>query len=307
MGRFIVIRFIQSIVALAGISLLIFVLVRASGDPTMLMRTSTTTEEDIALIKEQLGLDKSQPEQFFIFAKNLSHLDFGDSLIKRKPVTTMIGESLPNTLRLIIPAFFFGMLASLILGVLSATHRDSLLDNIVKFLAILGQALPSFWLAILFIFLFSVHWPLLPAAGTGSLSHYVMPVFVLAFFLLPGMMRLVRSSMLDVLDSEYIKLARIKGLSEFKVIWKHALRNALIAPLTTAILIFVTLFTGTVIIENVFNWPGIGRLVIEAVVARDFPVVQAIVILVAGLFLFMNLLVDIAYAFIDPQIRYQRT
>ena len=307
MGRFIVIRFIQSIVALAGISLLIFVLVRASGDPTMLMRTSTTTDEDIALIKEQLGLDKSQPEQFFIFAKNLSHLDFGDSLIKRKPVTTMIGESLPNTLRLIIPAFIFGMLASLILGVLSATHRDSLLDNIVKFLAILGQALPSFWLAILFIFLFSVHWPLLPAAGTGSLSHYVMPVFVLSFFLLPGMMRLVRSSMLDVLDSEYIKLARIKGLSEFKVIWKHALRNALIAPLTTAILIFVTLFTGTVIIENVFNWPGIGRLVIEAVVARDFPVVQAIVILVAGLFLFMNLLVDIAYAFIDPQIRYQRT
>ena len=307
MGRFIVIRFIQSIVALAGISLLIFVLVRASGDPTMLMRTSTSTEEDIALIKEQLGLDKSQPEQFFIFVKDLSHLNFGDSLIKRIPVTTMIGESLPNTLRLIIPAFLFGMLASLLLGVLSATHRDSLLDNIVKFIAILGQALPSFWLAIVFIFLFSVHWPLLPAAGTGPLPHYVMPVFVLAFFLLPGMMRLVRSSMLDVLDSEYIKLARIKGLSEFKVIWKHALRNALIAPLTTAILIFVTLFTGAVIIENVFNWPGIGRLVIEAVVARDFPVVQAIVILVAALFLFMNLLVDIAYAFIDPQIRYQRT
>jgi peptide/nickel transport system permease protein len=219
----------------------------------------------------------------------------------------MIAAAVPNTLRLTLPAFFFSMLISVVLGVVAATRRDTLLDAFVKFIAILGQALPSFWLAIVLIFIFSVYWQLLPPAGIGPLPHYIMPVFILAFFILPGMTRLVRSTMLDVLDSEYIKLARIKGLSEAKVIWKHALRNALIAPLTTSVLIFVTLFTGSVIIENVYNWPGVGRLIIEAVVARDFPVVQGIVILVAAMFLLMNLLVDIAYGFIDPQIRYQRT
>jgi len=304
MGRFIVIRFIQSIVALMGISLLIFVLVRASGDPTMLMRTSTTTEEDIALIKEQLGLDKSQPEQFLIFAKNLAHFDLGNSLIKRKPVTTMIGESLPNTLRLIVPAFFCGMLVSLILGVLSATRRDSLLDNIVKFIAILGQALPSFWLAILFIFLFSVHWPLLPAAGTGPLPHYVMPVFILAFFLLPGMMRLVRSSMLDVLDSEYVTLARIKGVRERVIIWRHALRNALIPVVTYLGLKMASFMNGSVVVETVFAWPGVGRLAVEAVMSRDYPVVQGVVIMVCVFLIIINLIVDLVYMLINPQIRH---
>jgi peptide/nickel transport system permease protein len=307
MGRFIIVRLLQAIVALIGISLLIFVLARASGDPTMLMRGATTTEEEITNIKEQLGLDKSQPEQYWIFIKTLARADLGESLIKRRPVTEMIGEALPNSLKLSLTSFALAMVLSMLLGVLAATRRDGWLDNLVKFIAILGQALPTFWVAIGAIFLFSVHWRLLPTSGLGGPAHFVLPVGTMAFFLLPGMMRLVRSSMLDVLDSEYIKLARIKGLPEWLVIWKHAFRNALIAPLTTAGLIFANLITGAVIIENVFNWPGLGRLSIEGMVARDFPIVQGVTLLVAALVLGVNLLVDILYAYIDPQIRYQRT
>src|SRR4030042_5014764 len=307
MGRFILVRLLQTILSLIGISLLIFILVRASGDPTMLMRTSTSTEEEIANIKRVLGLDKSQPEQYWIFVKNLVHGDLGESIIRRRPVTEMIREALPNSLKLALSSFAVSMLLSFVLGVLAATRRDGWLDNGVKFLAVLGQALPTFWVGIMAMFVFSVHWRLLPAAGTGNIAHFIMPVGTMSFFLLPGMMRLVRSSMLDVLDSEYIKLARIKGLPERMVIWKHALRNALITPLTTAGMLFALLISGEVVIETVFNWPGIGRLSVEGMVARDFPVVKGVTLMVAALVLFLNLLVDILYAYVDPQIRYQRT
>jgi peptide/nickel transport system permease protein len=307
MTRFIIIRILQAIVALIGITVLVFFLVRASGDPVNLIITPTSTPEEIAHLKQQLGLDKSYAEQFWIFITDLFKGDFGDSIIKRRPVIEMIGDALPNTLKLGLPSFFIGMLLAVLLGVLAATRRDSIFDAGVKFLAVLGQALPGFWVAIMAMLVFSVYWPVLPPAGMGSLSNYVLPVATMVFFLLPGMMRLVRSSMLDVLDSEYIKLARIKGLPERIVIWKHALRNALIAPLTTAGMIFASLITGAVITENVFNWPGMGRLIVEATYARDFPVVQAVTILIAIIVLGMNLLVDITYAYVDPQIRYQNS
>jgi ABC-type dipeptide/oligopeptide/nickel transport system permease component len=305
MGRFIIIRLLQTVVALLGISILIFVLVRASGDPTTLFRSALSTEEDIARIRADLGLDKPIPEQYWIFVTDLAQGDLGESLIKKRPVTEMILERMPNTLSLALSSFALSMLLAVFLGVLGATRRDTFLDNGVKFLAILGQALPGFWVAIMAILVFSVYWQLFPPAGTGTPAHFVLPVATLVLFLLPGMMRLVRSSMLDVLDSEYIKLARIKGLPERMIIWKHALRNALIAPLTTAGMIFALLITGAVVTENVFNWPGIGRLSIEALVNRDFPVVQGITLLVAVVVLGVNLLVDILYAYIDPQIRYQ--
>src|SRR5579864_3615302 len=182
------------IVSLLGMSLLIFVLVRISGDPVDLMRTSTTTDADIARIRANWGLDKSYPEQYWVFLTGMLHGDLGDSLIQRRPVTTTIGEALPNTLRLAVGGFVIGMGVALVLGVLAATKRDTWLDNGVKFLAILGQATPGFWLAIVLIYIFSVHWQLLPPAGVGPPSSYVLPWFVLAFFLMPGMMRLVRSS-----------------------------------------------------------------------------------------------------------------
>ncbi len=307
MVRFILMRLLQTLVALVGITILIFGLVRISGDPVMMMVTASSTAEDIENIRRNLGLDKSVPEQFLIFLKDLSQGDLGDSLLKRRPVTEMIGEAIPNSIRLGLPSFVFGMGGALLLGVLGATRRDTSLDNGVKLLAILGQALPGFWVAIVAVYFFSVQWQLLPTSGLGGIDHYVLPVSTMAFFLLPGMMRLVRSSMLDVLDTEYIKLARIKGLPESLVIWKHALRNAMIAPLTVAGMLFAGIITGAVIVETVFSWPGVGRLLVEAVTARDFPLVQGITLLVAVLVLGINLLVDITYAYIDPQIRYQKT
>jgi ABC-type dipeptide/oligopeptide/nickel transport system permease component len=306
MTRFIIVRLLQTFVALIGISILIFVLVRASGDPTDLFRTSSSTEADIARIRHSLGLDKSIPEQYWIFVKDLAQGDLGESLVKKRPVTDMILERLPNTLSLAVSSFFVSMLLALFLGILGATKRDTFLDNGVKFIAILGQALPGFWVAIMAILVFSVYWQIFPPSGTGDFSHYVLPVATMAFFLMPGMLRLVRSGMLDVLDSEYIKMARIKGLPERTVIWKHALRNALIAPLTAAGMIFAMLITGAVVTEQVFAWPGVGRLIIEALVSRDFPVVQGIVLMVGAAVLLINLLVDVLYAYIDPQIRYQQ-
>jgi peptide/nickel transport system permease protein len=303
MGRQLVSRLFETIVSLIGMSVLIFVLVRISGDPVDLMRTPTTTEAEIANIKVQWGLDKSYAEQYFLFVSGMAQGDLGRSLIQRRPVTTMIAEALPSSLSLGALAFTLGIGLALVLGVLAATHRDTWLDNGVKFLAVLGQALPAFWVAIVAIYIFAVYWHLLPTSGMGTPAHYVLPVLTLAFALLPGMMRLVRSSMLDVLGSEYVKLARIKGLPERTVIWKHALRNALIAPLTAAGAIFASLITGTLILETVFAWPGVGRLMVTGVSGRDFPVVQGVTMMVAVVTLLVNLFVDILYAYVDPRIR----
>ena len=307
MTRYVIIRIFQALIALIGITILVFILVRLSGDPMDLIRTPTSTEEEIARLKEYFGLDKSYPEQLWIYLSSLFRGDFGTSIIKRQPVIDMIKAALPNTIKMGLPSFIIAMSLALVLGVLAATKRDSLLDNGVKLLAVLGQALPGFWVAVMLVLLLSVKFRLLPVAGMGTLKHYVLPVGTMVFFMLPGMMRLVRSSMLDVLDSEYIKLASIKGLPDRKIIWKHALRNAFIAPLTSAGMLFASLITGAVITEIIFNWPGMGRLAVEAVQARDFPVVQAITIIVASMVLGMNILVDITYAIVDPQIRFQKS
>jgi len=307
MTRFIIIRLLQSFIALIGIIVVVFFLVRASGDPMSLLSSPNLSEEQYNAIKAKWGLDKSWGEQFLIYMKDLTRGDLGESLVKERPVIEIVSEALPNTLKLIAPSFIIGMLLALALGILAATYRDSFWDQGVKFLAVLGQALPGFWVAIMAVLIFSVNLGWFPVAGMAKPSHYVLPVATMVFFMLPGMMRLVRSSMLDVLDSEYIKLARIKGLPERVVIWKHALRNALITPLTVAGMIFAMFITGAVITETIFNWPGIGRLLVETTFSRDFAIVQAITVIVAAFVLGINLLVDILYAYIDPQIRYQRS
>ncbi|MGH2365137.1 MAG: ABC transporter permease [Chloroflexota bacterium] len=304
MGRYLFFRLLQTILAMFGMAVLVFLLVRASGDPTDLMRNSAMTEQDIQNIRHSLGLDKPYPQQFVIYMGDLMTGNLGRSLVQRRPVADMLGAALPNTVKLAGLGFAASVVASVVLGVLAAIKRDGILDNGVKFIAILGQALPTFFLGILAILVFSVHWELFPAAGLGGWQHYVLPVGTLAFFILPGLLRLVRSSMLDVLDSEYIKLARIKGVPERVVIWKHALRNAIIAPLTAAGVVLSTLIVGIVVLEVVFAWPGVGTVLVTAVSGRDFPVVQDITLLVAALVLAINLLVDIAYAYIDPRIRY---
>lgn len=307
MARFIVIRLLQSIVALIGITIIVFFLVRSSGDPMSLIAAPNMSAKQYALIKSRLGLDKSWGEQFLIYMKDLAHGDLGQSLIREKPVTTMIKEALPNTLKLTVPSFILSMLLAFFLGVMAATYRDSFWDAGMKFLAVLGQSLPGFWVAIMAVLIFSVKLRWLPVAGMATPVHYILPVGTMVFFMMPGMMRLVRSTMLDVLDSEYIKLARIKGLPERTVIWKHALRNALITPLTTIGLLLPGLVLGAVITEQIFNWPGMGLMIVQATFQRDFPIVQAVTIFTAILVLGINLLVDIAYAYVDPQIRYQRS
>ena len=307
MTRFIILRILQMILALIGIIILVFFLVRISGDPVLFMISPLSTQSEMEVLKHQIGLDKSYAEQLWIFVKGLAKGDLGTSFSKRVPVTQLIGNALPNTLKLGIPSFVIGMLLSTALGVLAATRRDSIFDNGMKFVAILGQALPGFWVAIMAMLIFSVYWPILPAAGmTAGIQSYILPVGTMIFFMLPGMLRLVRSTMLDVLDSEYIKMARIKGLSERTVIWKHALRNAIISPLTIAGMMLAGIINGAIITENIFAWPGMGKLAVEATFGRDFPIVQSVTVIVAAMVIGMNLLVDIAYAYVDPQIKYQR-
>ena len=307
MIRFIVIRFLQSIIAFCGIIILVFFLIRLSGNPVYFSMSPLSTPEQMKELQHQMGLDKSYWDQFIIYVNGLAHGDFGTSFLKRVSVTSLISHALPNTLKLGVPSFIIGTVVGITLGVVAATRRNSFIDNGIKFLAVLGQALPGFWVALMAMLVFSVYLQVLPTSGMGDLSHYVLPVGTMLFFMLPGMMRLVRSTMLDVLDSEYIKLARIKGLSETKVIWKHALRNAIISPLTVAGMMLAGIIGGAVITENIFNWPGMGRLALEYTISRDFPVVQAITIIVAVMVLGMNFLVDIAYAYVDPQIRFQKS
>ena len=304
MTRFIIIRLFQALITLIVISIVVFALARASGDPVMLMAPPQATLKDIAAMREYLGLDKSIPEQYWIFLKNVAKGDLGESIRTRRPVLTIIGERLPYTAQLGLSAIFIGITTSLFLGVTAAYKRGTWIDSLVKFIAVLGQALPSFWLAIMAIQIFAVSLKLLPTSGTGGPDHYILPILTMSFFMLPIMMRLIRSSMLEVLDSEYVKLARIKGLAERWVIWKHALRNAIIPLLTATGITFATIITGAVIIETVFAWPGIGRLLAESVMGRDFPVTQAVVLLVAIVVLGVNLLVDILYAYVDPRIKY---
>jgi len=307
MIRYIIVRIIQAFIAFLGIIVIVFLLLRASGDPAKFMVTPMTTPEQLELLHKQMGLDKPVPTQLWIFFKGMVTGDFGNSYVKRIPVTEMLGDALPNTLKMTVPSFVLGFVISIFLGVLAAVRRDSIFDNGVKFLAVLGQALPGFWVGIMAMLVFSYYWKLLPSSGSGGIDHYILPVGTMMFFMLPGMMRLMRSSMLDVLDTEYIKLARIKGLSENKVIWKHALRNALISPLTVAGMILAGLVTGSIITENIFAWPGMGRLMVESTFARDFPVVQAFAVIVAVMVLGMMILVDVAYAWLDPQIRFERS
>ena len=304
MARFIILRIIQALITLIVISMIIFALARASGDPVMLIAPPMATLEDIEVIRQHLGLDKSLPEQYWVFLKNIARGDLGKSIRNRIDVTSLIAQRLPNTVSLSISAIALALIISLILGVTAACKFGTWMDSGVKLLAILGQALPSFWLAIVAIYIFAVWLGWFPTSGMGTPAHFVLPVLTLSFFSLPIFTRLIRSSMLEVLGSEYVKLARIKGLSEGMVVWKHALRNAIIPLLTAAGISFGMIVTGAVIIETVFAWPGLGRLMAEAMIGRDFPVIQASVMLVAVVVLLVNLLVDITYAYVDPRIRY---
>ena len=305
MRRYILRRLLQGLVLLVLVATIVFFLGRLTGNPVDLMLPEDAEEVDrVALIKT-LGLDKPLHEQFGIFLAGALRGDLGVSIRHREPAVKVFFSRLPNTLKIVPGAMLLALVLAVPLGILSALYRGGIMDRVAGGIAVLGIATPNFWLGILLIYVFSVKLGWLPSARMGGFAHYVLPTITLGTFLVAGYMRLIRSSMLEVLDSEFVKLARIKGMSESIVVWKHCLRNAGIAPLTFFAIIAGSLLTGAVVTETVFTWPGVGLLVVDAVRSRDFQVVQAVVILFAGIFILCNLLVDILYAFLDPRIRYQ--
>jgi peptide/nickel transport system permease protein len=305
MQRYIVRRLLQGLVTLFLVSIIVFILGRLTGDPVALLLSEFSTFEDKERLTHQLGLDKPLPEQYAIFMWNALHGDLGRSIRgDHTPALDLVAERLPATLQLASISASLSFLIGLPLGVLAALKRGSFVDSISRVLALLGQATPVFWLGIVAMYVFSVRLALVPTSGYGTPKQFVLPVAALSAFMVAAFLRLTRSGMLEALDSEYVKLARIKGLSEMTVVWKHALRNSLIPVITYLGTVFGRMVTGTVVVETVFAWPGVGRLAYDSVMLRDYPVLQAVVLFMATAFLVINLVVDILYAYVDPRIRY---
>ena len=305
MQRYIVIRFAQGLFALLIVTMIVFGLGRVTGDPSTIILGMDATAADYAALKIRLGLDKPIVVQYGIYMGNLLQGDLGSSIkypelgaggavIKRLPATLYLaGVSLVLAIGIGVP-----------LGVLSAVKRDTPFDTSSKVFALLGQSVPNFWLGLMMMWLFAVNLGWLPTSGTGGYKNFIMPAITLGSFQIAAITRLVRSSMLETLDSEYVKLARIKGIAEWKVLWKHCLRNAALTPLTYFGIIAAITLTGSVTTETVFSWPGTGLLAFQSVLSRDFELIQALVLVFSGLFIFSSFFVDILYAYLDPRIRY---
>ena len=304
MQRYIVYRFGQAIIALIGVSILVFVLTRASGNVLDFILPLEASPEDYARVSKEWGLDKPIIGQYATYMWKLLHGDFGESWKWGTGALDVVLEKFPATLQLAGFTLAISSVMGVAFGVLVATKRDTVFDHGGKVIALLGQSLPTFWTGIVLMWVFAVILDWLPTSGKGDFRHMILPGITLGWYNVAALMRLTRSAMLDVLDDEYVKLARIKGLPESKVILKHCLRNAAIAPLTYFGVIAGYLMVGSVITETVFSWPGVGQLAVEAVRARDYQVVQAVVLFMAGIFIFCNLVVDILYAYLDPRIRY---
>ena len=292
--------------ALAILSVVVFILARATGDPLHLILPMSATPEDYAEARRYLGLDRPYVEQYLSFVGRAVTGDLGMSLRARRPVSELIRQRLPNSLSLAIFAMGVSLAVAFPLGVLAAVKKGTALDRTAKVIAVLGQSLPTFWVAIVLVEFVAGRLQWLPAGGNEGFASYILPGFTLGWFVVAGMMRLLRSAMLEVLDSEYVKLARVKGVGESQVVWVHALKNALIPVITFAGIYFAILVTTAIVVETVFAWPGLGRLAYEGISSRDFPVIQAVVLTTAVIVAVVNLAVDCLYAVIDPRIRYAR-
>ena len=304
MQRYILKRLGYSLISLVLLSITIFCLVRLAGDPAVLMADPGAKEEDLQAIRKDFGLDKPWPVQYGVFVKNMLRGDFGKSIYYRVPVLELYLQRLPASLLLASVAMVISLLIGIPVGVLSAVRVNTWFDNFGKIFAVLGLALPSFWVGLVLILVLSVYLNWLPSSGSGTFRHLLMPAFALGWVFAAAYMRLARSAMLEVLGSEYVKLARIKGLPEKLVIGKHAFKNAIIPVLTLAGINLIQMVNVAIVVESVFAWPGIGRLLFEGVSFRDFPVVQTTVIMGGVMIVLVSLVVDILYAYIDPRIRY---
>jgi peptide/nickel transport system permease protein len=306
MRKFVLKRLGYATLSLFLLSLTIFLFVRLTGDPTTLLVEPGASKADIDELRTQLGLDRPIWVQYVSFVSSLVRGDFGRSFYYRTPVIELYLSRLPNSLMLALCAMFLSLAIGIPSGILAAVRVNGFWDRAGKLFTLLGLSMPQFWVGLLMILLFSVYLGWLPSSGSGTPLHVLMPAFALGWYFAAAHMRLTRSSMLEVLGSEYVKLARLKGLPEVLVIAKHAFKNALIPVITLAGINLVLMINTQVVVETVFAWPGVGRLLYEGIAFRDFPVVQATVIIGGAMIIVVNLVVDVLYAWIDPRIRLGR-
>ncbi len=296
-------KLLRAFTVLLGVSFLTFIVGHASGDPVLLLVRGDATVEQKAQLRHTLGLDRPVLAQYVDYVGKALHGDLGVSYRQHVGVAGLLLARLPNSLELAGAAFATAMLVGFALGLVAALYRDRLVDHVVAALSIVGQVVPGFWLGLMLVLLFAVHWRVLPVSGSGGVAYLVLPALTLALPTLGRMARLVRAGMLEALGSDYILTARAKGLTESEILLRHAARNASLPLVTQAGLEFGDMVGSAFIIETVFAWPGLGRLTVNAVLQRDFLVVQGCVLVIAAAFVTINLLVDLAYAWLDPRVR----
>ena len=304
MARYALKRVVVGFICLIGVSLIIFVAVRLTGDPTELLLPEDATEEDFARLRAELGLDKPVPVQYLIFIREAAKGNFGRSVRWKRPAIELVLSRIPATLQLGALAFCLAIIFGLLAGVTSAKLRGTPFDLVVRVAGMFGLSMPTFWLGIMLILVVAVQLRWLPTSGRGGFEHMILPALTMAGHAAASMSRLSRSSMLNVLGSDYIKMARVKGNPEWRILWKHGLKNAAIPVVTLAGIQLAAVIGHTVVVETVFAWPGIGKLIIDGIYSRDYAVVQAGICLVSAIYIAINIGVDLVYGLLDPQIRY---
>lgn len=303
MLTYIIRRLLQSIFVVFGVTFISFGLIFISGDPARLLLPLETPLEEVERFRHAMGFDQPWYIQYFKYLGRAVQGDFGTSFRHGRPSTQLILERMPATMELAFTALAISIVFAIPLGIISATKRGTIIDNLSMFFALIGQSMPNFWLGIMFILIFGVQLKWLPVSGRGELKHLILPSITLGVFSLARNTRLIRSSLLEVLGEDYIRTAHAKGLNKLKVLFSHALRNALIPVITVIGLQIGMLLGGAVITETIFAWPGVGRLTVQSIYNKDFPVVQAAVTMFALIFILLNLIVDILYSYLDPRVR----
>ncbi|MGH7392630.1 MAG: nickel ABC transporter permease [Candidatus Rokuibacteriota bacterium] len=303
MRVFLVRRLFQSLLVLLGVSFVVFAILFLTGDPALVLLPPDASAADVQAFRERMGFNDPFFVQYWRFLRGALRGDFGESVRHGEPAFPLVVERLPATLELSGAALLIALALAIPAGIVSAVRRNSMVDYVSTVTALLGQSMPTFWLGIMLILVFSVWLNLLPSSGRGGLAHLAMPAVTLGLFTTARIMRLTRSGMLEVLGQDYIRTARAKGVAGPPVVWKHALKNAAIPIVTIVGIELGTLLGGAVITETIFAWPGVGRLSVQAIYNRDYPVVQASVFLLASTFVIVNIVVDVVYTYLDPRIR----
>jgi peptide/nickel transport system permease protein len=302
--RIVLFRLGEAVVSLLLMSIVVFFLARLTGDPVAVLLGEGATQADKQALIAQLGLDRTIVEQYGIFLRHILQGDFGRSIMgDQSPALGLVLERLPYSLLLAAASLVIALGIGIPLGVAAAVHRGRPLDVAARAAALLGQSTPPFWLGLVLIYVFAVQLGWARTSGFGGLANIALPAFTMALFSLAAIVRLIRGAMIEGLTSEYVKLARAKGLSERAVVWRHAFRNSVFPVVTFMGSFFATMITGAVVIETVFSWPGVGRLALDSILRRDFAVIQAVVLVITTLYIAMNLIVDLVYAWIDPRVR----